>query len=462
MFMNRRTLLLVLAICFGSVLSLKAFNSVNKDSEFSFSTFYNPTTNDFISDLTEMLRILKNHGFRQTGIERGNWENLCQMSGCECVRIYTYRKEDIIVKLYIDDIIDPHGEWVSTDIIFKSEAEQAKFLKQATEMGFREGLPFEGSVFYTREIYEGCIFESGSRYGREGNKFWPAISFGCGYDDAERDEQIFMLTPEVRAKLKQYDEIDLFSYGLARVSKAGKYGFINLNGDEVIPCIYDRKVGRFSEGLALVELDYYPDYDAAKVMFIDKEGRVIIYGNYYLPRPGNSLDAMLEGPPVFYKEVCDVLVDANCEFPDGNYKDKEMLFVTINKKGKIISIENDNDSFNDDDDYDDLTGEFEITCYPYGYMTPIEKACKNEALTGSPYYIGRDIIPGGNGSSIVSLYLVDLTNPNSSQLVEEIHGIMDYRGVSTISPTNKTNFEQKAMRYISLRNRDKKKIPILR
>lgn len=442
-----RKLLVVLVICIGNVLNINAVPAVNHNSEFSFSTIYDATTNKFISDLPEMLRILSKHGFRQVGVEIGNYADLCQMMGCDCVRIYTYNKGDIIVKLYIDDIIDPHGEWISTDIIFKSEIRNANFLKEATNMGFRAGVPVEGSVDYTRKL---CSFESGARYLGKNDKALPAINIDRCDDDPDRDAQIFILTPEVNAKLSQYDEIDLFSYGLARVSKAGKWGFIDLNGDEIIPCIYDMNVGRFSEGLALVELDYDSEYNASKIMFIDKKGKEIINGHYYLRPTGNSLDASLEGPPVFYNGVCIVCADANWAFPDGNYEDKELVDVIINKKGEILSMD-------DDDNFlymDYPTEETELNVYPYGYCSPIENAYKNEKLTGRSYYIGHDTIPGGNGTSLIHHYLVDLDRPHITQLVTEIYGLMDYRGVSTISPAIKSKFDRSVVMYLLHRDRN--------
>lgn len=48
-----------------------------------------------------------------------------------------------------------------------------------------------------------------------------------------------------------YTSIDRFCEGLARVKKAGKYGFVNTSGQLVVPCEWDL-VGNFSEGLATV------------------------------------------------------------------------------------------------------------------------------------------------------------------------------------------------------------------
>lgn len=448
-----KAFLAVLVICFSTVVGINAIPSINSNYEFTFFTIYNRATNHFISDLPEMLRILYEQGFQQERVETGDWEDLRQMMGCDCVRIYTYRKGDIIVKLYIDDIIDPYGEWVSTDIIFMSRAKKEKFLKEAVFMGFRAGEPFEGSVDYTGKF---CSFESGGRYVAELDEIFPSIQLGEGYDEPERDEQIFRMTPEIRAKLSQYDDVDLFSYGLARVCKAGKWGFVDLNGDEVIPCIYDMSVGRFSGGLALVVLDYDIKYNASKVMFIDNKGKEIIKSHYYLLPTGNSIDEALHGPPVFYNGKCQVWVEAKRVFPNGKYRDDELLPVTINKKGKIISID---DNYFDENYH---TGGYNIHSYPYGYMTPINKAYRNKDLRGTPYYLGCDTIHGGNGSSLVSLYLVDLTKPKTSQLILEKHGIMDYKGVSTISQSNKINFEGKARFYISQRKQKKKSPQIFR
>ena len=38
---------------------------------------------------------------------------------------------------------------------------------------------------------------------------------------------------------KQFEEVDVFCDGYARVKLDGKYGYINSNGDLVVPCIYD-------------------------------------------------------------------------------------------------------------------------------------------------------------------------------------------------------------------------------
>ncbi len=65
-----------------------------------------------------------------------------------------------------------------------------------------------------------------------------------------------------------WDNANDFSEGLAGVKKDGKWGFINTDGELVIPCIYD-SVGAFSEGLCAVQTGYAWNY-------IDTEGNVAV------------------------------------------------------------------------------------------------------------------------------------------------------------------------------------------
>lgn len=51
---------------------------------------------------------------------------------------------------------------------------------------------------------------------------------------------------------KQFEKVDKFFDGLARVKLNGKYGYINLSGELVVPCVYD-VIYSFSEDLAAVK-----------------------------------------------------------------------------------------------------------------------------------------------------------------------------------------------------------------
>ena len=75
----------------------------------------------------------------------------------------------------------------------------------------------------------------------------------------------------------EYDEVDLLGEGfrdegLACVSIAGKWGYIDKSGKEVIPCKYD-DASNFSEGLACVSI-------AGKCGYIDKSGKEVIPCKY--------------------------------------------------------------------------------------------------------------------------------------------------------------------------------------
>lgn len=69
-----------------------------------------------------------------------------------------------------------------------------------------------------------------------------------------------------------YDDNDKFSEGLAGVKKDGKYGYIDTLNKTKIPFIYD-DVQRFSDGLSIVKLD-------KKYGLIDKKGKAIIPFQY--------------------------------------------------------------------------------------------------------------------------------------------------------------------------------------
>lgn len=74
------------------------------------------------------------------------------------------------------------------------------------------------------------------------------------------------LPPEVYL---QYDKVETISGGMAAVQHRGLWGFVDLDGNEVIECQYD-SAKNFSEGLAAVKNDkgFYG--------FIDKTGAVVV------------------------------------------------------------------------------------------------------------------------------------------------------------------------------------------
>ena len=71
-----------------------------------------------------------------------------------------------------------------------------------------------------------------------------------------------------------YDDVQDFNEGFAQVAKDGKYGFVDQTGKEVVPLIYD-SVDSFSDGLARVEKD-------GKRNYIDKTGKEVVPSEYDL------------------------------------------------------------------------------------------------------------------------------------------------------------------------------------
>lgn len=71
------------------------------------------------------------------------------------------------------------------------------------------------------------------------------------------------------AILPEYEAVSRFSEGLAAVQKGGKWGFINKNGETVIPFVYEWAQWGFTEGLALVKKD-------GKSEIINKMGETVI------------------------------------------------------------------------------------------------------------------------------------------------------------------------------------------
>jgi len=101
---------------------------------------------------------------------------------------------------------------------------------------------------------------------------------GSDYFVAEKEDhsqQYFKMSNEVPLFDKEFEVAKSFSInGLARVKGKGKWGFINRDGDYIIPPLYDL-VGSFSEGVAAIIIE-------GKVGFIDEEGKIIIEPKYDL------------------------------------------------------------------------------------------------------------------------------------------------------------------------------------
>lgn len=124
------------------------------------------------------------------------------------------------------------------------------------------------------------------------------------------------ITQELADAVHRYDAITEFHEGYAAVYKNGRWGYINSNGDEVIPCKYAGAFD-FSEGLACV----YLGGDDMPIAFIDKKDNIVIDGFF-----GDSAQGEGGYYPIIFK-------DGSCMVYD-----KERHDLWINRKGLKVEI----------------------------------------------------------------------------------------------------------------------------
>lgn len=115
-------------------------------------------------------------------------------------------------------------------------------------------------------------------------KYSPLFGYGfydgvacVAVDSPDYNEKWYVIdkTGKTQINCTQYSSLEFFSEGLALVAKDNKFGFINRQGIEVIPCIYDYDSNSFDyqyffkEGLCKVVQN-------GKYGFINNEGDVVI------------------------------------------------------------------------------------------------------------------------------------------------------------------------------------------
>jgi hypothetical protein len=110
---------------------------------------------------------------------------------------------------------------------------------------------------------------------------------------------------------KQFDEVNIFYEGFAKVKSNGKYGFINTSGELVLPCKYDVMYDWFIEDLLGVVIN-------EKFGFVNASGELVV--------------------PCIYDEISSY--DEKWDFP-GFYKGLCLVregwtYKVINKDGKVI------------------------------------------------------------------------------------------------------------------------------
>lgn len=97
----------------------------------------------------------------------------------------------------------------------------------------------------------------------QSRKDYSSLSESKQKDD--EDEEVGIITSTFIKNIQKYRELNSFHDSLACVLRDGKYGYINLKGEEVIPCIYTYAQD-FSNGVACVTIN-------GKESFIDTKGK---------------------------------------------------------------------------------------------------------------------------------------------------------------------------------------------
>lgn len=137
-------------------------------------------------------------------------------------------------------------------------------------------------------------------------------------DSSNSKEDIVELTPNFIKAIEKYDQLGLFSEGMAAAYKGEKWGYINTKGEEVIPTTIEAQcVGRFSEGLAFVLT-----YDGFNV--IDKEGKVVFKGKSYF----DAMHYECEDMPYF--------INGKLYVPIRDEKGNDFKYAVYDKQGNKI------------------------------------------------------------------------------------------------------------------------------
>ena len=159
--------------------------------------------------------------------------------------------------------------------------------------------------------------------------------------------------------------MDIFSEGMAAVCRDDSlWGYIDTEGNEVIPCMYNRHVGCFTEGLACV-----PSNDENGIKFINKKNETIIdysyvYGERYWDTDNSYFHESLQSQLSDYW-----LYDGPCRLP---------CFVDGITRVMLTRAESSNDTIYIDTKGKEVSKPIVDTeafdaCYPIGTDTIISK-----------------------------------------------------------------------------------------
>lgn len=255
------------------------------------------------------------------------------------------------------------------------------------------------------------------------------------------------ITPEFAEAIQKYDQIDAFSEGMAAVRKDGKWGYINLKGEEVIPCQFSDAFppGQFSEGLACV-VDERSDADKKlwnnRVGFINKKGEWVITGDYFTDSP--TISSVWEEDshklPSFKDGKCAVWNTAVFSL-DGDGS-TETGWSKEYEANKIILIDKNGKS----EDVADSIG-YKMAYYrPYNIIVPYKDiaSSKESKVVYDDYAItvARDTTECGNGARLVTWQILDANDYPYQTEEKTIQYFIDKQGNSTLTSAQKEAMEQ--------------------
>lgn len=254
------------------------------------------------------------------------------------------------------------------------------------------------------------------------------------------------ITPEFTKALQKYDQIDAFSEGLAAVRRDGKWGYINLKGEEVIPCQFsdDFPPGQFSEGLACV-VDERSEVDKKlwnkRVGFINKKGEFVITGDYYTEAPtlGTVWEDESHKLPSFKDGKCAVWNTAvsslEGEGTDSGWsKEYEAnKIVLVDSEGKISES-------TDSTAYQLANYHPYVIPTPYkGVLTPTETKVAFDDYTVN---IARDTVECDNGAKLITWQIIDPIGMYGGTYEKTCQYYIDQYGNSTLTPEQEKSMEQ--------------------
>jgi len=226
--------------------------------------------------------------------------------------------------------------------------------------------------------------------------------------------------------LQKYDQIDAFSEGLAAVRRDGKWGYINLKGEEVIPCQFPdtNKVGQFSEGVACV-VDNRNKADSAlwnkRVGFINKTGEWVLVGDFFTEAqfPYAPLADYADYLPSF-KDGKVAVWDKPSTYDKWDEWDRDSKIILVDHKGKTYEVA-------------DSIGK-ELSAYrPYPNKSNSEP---NRIQAYDDYFISeyRDTLQCDNGARLVTWSVMDTNNLPYDTKDKTIQYFIDNYGNSTLTP----------------------------